>query len=386
MTRDDHLPDGADLTHEAVQELLAQDGLASAEVVAALAARGIDADRLRNGWHRIRALMLPLTDAPDLVPMVFDTLELGRIDASAALLDGAGVAPELSAAVMGAVDLTFIASHDALMEGSGQAPELSEGVLHDVDLAVTRSRDALLADSGQAPELSEPVLSDLDLSVTRSRDALLADSGQAPELSEDVLHDVELAATHSRDALLADSGAAPELSAEVLAQLEQDADLGLRGLLLDTAGPAPDLAAGIFDELGLAPAQAPTPVVPLHPENDAVVPLQAPVAPAPSRRRWLWAVPAVALPAVAMAAAALIMVMSAVVAPLGGTSLSTDEFGFSPDVVNRIEIEEISAATDAIVHVIQGDIDDDAAPTIIFIDVLEDDTEEVESGDGGTTL
>ena len=357
MTRDDHLPDGADLTHEAVQELLAQDGLASAEVVAALAARGIDADRLRNGWHRIRALMLPLTDAPDLVPMVFDTLELGRIDASAALLDGAGVAPELSAAVMGAVDLTFIASHDALMEGSGQAPELSEGVLHDVDLAVTRSRDALLADSGQAPELSE-----------------------------DVLHDVELAATHSRDALLADSGAAPELSAEVLAQLEQDADLGLRGLLLDTAGPAPDLAAGIFDELGLAPAQAPTPVVPLHPENDAVVPLQAPVAPAPSRRRWLWAVPAVALPAVAMAAAALIMVMSAVVAPLGGTSLSTDEFGFSPDVVNRIEIEEISAATDAIVHVIQGDIDDDAAPTIIFIDVLEDDTEEVESGDGGTTL
>jgi hypothetical protein len=233
------------------------------------------------------------------------------------------------------------------------------------------------------------VTDSLDLEVTHSRDALLSGSGEAPELSGAVTDSLDLEVTHSLDALLSGSGEAEDLTSEVFARLEQQSSLGLREDVLDAAGPAPDLSAGVFEQLGLAPAQEDelAPVVPLHPAPAAKAPVQAePADGRPTRRTWLWAVPAVALPAVAMAAAALLVVTATVIAPWEQGSLSADELGFSPDVVNRIEIEEISSAADAIVHVIQGDFDDEAAPTIIFIDVLEDDADEAESGDGGTTL
>lgn len=416
MSRDPNLSESSVLPDEAVQEVLAQDGGVTAEVRAALAAKGVDSDELRRRWHRIRALMLPPTDAPDLVPMVFDALELERLDVDGVLLDGAGGPPELAASVLQAVELSFIGSHDVLIEGSGVPPELSkkvlsevglaatfsqdvlleasglppelaESVLETVELPYTLSHDTLLEASGPSPELSEPVLRDLDLPITSSRAGLLDGCGEPPEVAGSVLDSVDLTASHSRDALLEGSGLAPELSASVLAQLEHATDLGFRRAIVDEAGSAPDLSASIFGELGFASVEQapPTPVVPLHPVTvpDAA---STPAAQPRSKRRWLWAVPAVALPAIAMAAAALFMMLQAVVVPVGEGWVAGDELGFSPDVVNRIEIEEISAAADAIVHVIQGDIDDDAAPTIIFIDVLEDDADEAETGNGGTTL
>jgi hypothetical protein len=76
----------------------------------------------------------------------------------------------------------------------------------------------------------------------------------------------------------------------------------------------------------------------------------------------------VAVPMVAMAAAALLFVSHALL-----TVAPTEQLiEFSAAVANRIEIEDISTDAAAIVHVMPGDIDDLAAPTIIFIDVLDD--------------
>jgi hypothetical protein len=75
---------------------------------------------------------------------------------------------------------------------------------------------------------------------------------------------------------------------------------------------------------------------------------------------------------VAMAAAALLFVSHALL-----TVAPTEQLiEFSAAVANRIEIEDISTDAAAIVHVMPGDIDDLAAPTIIFIDVLEDEEDD----------
>ncbi|HCH64878.1 MAG TPA: hypothetical protein DFR83_18880 [Deltaproteobacteria bacterium] len=75
-----------------------------------------------------------------------------------------------------------------------------------------------------------------------------------------------------------------------------------------------------------------------------------------------------------MAAAALLFVSQAVIS----VAPTEELIAFSTDVANRIEIEDISTDVAAVVHVIPGDFDDFAAPTIIFIDELD---EEIDSGD-----
>jgi hypothetical protein len=96
------------------------------------------------------------------------------------------------------------------------------------------------------------------------------------------------------------------------------------------------------------------------------------------RRRVAWVV----LPMLAMAAAALLFVTQALV----NVAPTDDIIGFTAGVANRIEIEEISTDVAAIVHVMPGDFDDLSAPTIIFIDVLEDDEDEPASKSKGKKL
>jgi hypothetical protein len=96
------------------------------------------------------------------------------------------------------------------------------------------------------------------------------------------------------------------------------------------------------------------------------------------RRRWAL----LAVPVVAMAAAVLLFVSQALVA----VAPTDDLIAFSTDVANRIEIENISTDVSAVVHVIPGDFDDLAAPTIIFIDELDEDEEAVDSKVKGKTL
>jgi hypothetical protein len=374
MTLDTTMSDGAppDPSLDALQHaaLRAADAIETTDDTALLEAEGLAPQALRKRQLRLTALLQAEHEAPDVVAAVLRDLNLAVVDSRAALLHGAGSAPELSDGVLQSVSLAVVRSADALLAGAGEAADLVDPVLEANGLDVVHSAASLLADADGAPELSDAVTDRLDLATVRSQAALLEGATEAPDLSDAIVDAVNGPTIRLRDVLLDAAGDAPDLSEGVLERLglrDVSADMG--PMWRAEAGPAPDLSAAVMSTLGMA--------------SDAPASDGAAVESGPSNVVWLrrrWAL--LAVPVVAMAAAVLLFVSQALVA----VAPTDDLIAFSTDVANRIEIENISTDVSAVVHVIPGDFDDLAAPTIIFIDELDEDEEEADSKVKGKTL
>jgi hypothetical protein len=413
MTHDPPSPDGnkldPDLGAVELAELRTQDGCATQEDAVLLDAAGLSHAFIERQQRQLTALMMADHDAPELVPRVFRALDIPVVASGAALLHDVGSVPELSHVVMAEVGLATVSSRRSLLHDSGLAPDVERDVLSTLDLGATRSREALLSGGGEAPDVVAPVLQAIDLPTVGSRDVLLRESGRPPELAGSVLGEVGLSSVSSVETLLRGAGEAPSLVAGVSDAIGLT-ELHLRDILLDAAGPAPDMVGGVMASLQLAGVEraevadvlrsgaGPPPelgdrvMASLGLQTDLSTGTEAAIGASGSdeaalapgnvvslrRRR----VALVVLPMLAMAAAVLLFVTQALV-KLAPTD---DIIGFTAGVANRIEIEEISTDVAAIVHVMPGDFDDLSAPTIIFIDVLEDDEDEPASKSKGKKL
>ncbi len=408
---------GPTLTDLELRETRVRDEVADAADVRVLEAAGVDVGALRRQHARLRALLMPtgpalpvadtvlqsvgltapvsalvrealLTGAgspPSLSAQVDSTLVFGAMGVREALLAGAGTPPDLLPAVWSDLGLSSLSVRQLWLAGAGRAPSLVEGVGRALQLAFFDARAALWgeAPAGTAKGLSHGVLRSLGLETLELRGPLLAGAGDAPPVSDEVTRQLGLASLDVRTPLLEGAGSAPNLADSVMAVVEPGTP-SLRATLLAGAGAAPDVSQAVFAELGLATldlravllegAGAPRSA----PEANLIAPAPVDSVVVPLRRR----MPKWALPAVAMAAAALLMVAQAVFSP---APVEEDAI-FMPSVANRIEIEDISAGSDAIVHVISGDQDDAEAPTIIFIDEIDEDIELPDAGDEGRTL
>jgi hypothetical protein len=311
--------------------------------------------------------------APDLAASVLGQTHPGAEDTGGpvrAALD-AGPAPELADAVLGA-DTGATVVREAL--SGGAAPELGDAVVGPSEL-----RPALRAalDAGTAPELADSILA---ASGARAdglggmlREAL--DGGAAPDLMGGVFAElgIELSDAGIGDALVAGSGPTPNLGDAVMAAVGADTgESPLADAVAAQAGPTPDLWASIAAEIGAEPAESAGPEDMVSPA--AASPAAEIIELAPRRRWWL--------PAAGVAAAAAAAVLAVVGLP---TERVSDGHGALAAHIHlesgHAEIEEISAGPDAMVQVLQFEED---APTIIFIDVLEE--PDGSDGDEGVPL
>lgn len=344
------------LGHEPVTAEVLLDGVGMAPDVVRPVADSVGHSTLRTG----EALLYDSTDAPELSETVTDTLGLDAVDAAATLLHGSGEAPVL----------------DVVESG------LNVG-------AVVR------AEAGAAPDLVAQVLGTLQLDSTDVAAAITAEAGAPPNLAPAIIESV---ADATQSVLRRGAGEAPDLADDVLKALFDAPASETGDLLRAEAGPAPDLTVGVLDAIGLGRAESAHPAEASHlaaslqhtepveaaPSESNVVSLaahrpSAPTAPEPAsteRRIPFWAIAAV--PAVLMAALALVFVMGA------GTYKAADELGIIDEgIANRIDIEELASGAGTVVSVIQaGDLGDDSMPTIIFLDVLDED--DASTGTTGT--
>lgn len=310
--------------------------------------------------------------APELVASVLGQTHPGVTDTSApvrAALDG-GPAPELADAVLGAA--AGAADVREALSG-GAAPELGDAVVGPSEL-----RPVLQAalHGGAAPELADGVLAASGATVgglgAVLREAL--ERGPTPDLMGGVFGElgIELSDADLGGALAAGRGPTPGLGDAVMSAIGSEAAKSpLADAVAAQAGPTPDLWASVAAEIGAATTESASP--------DAAQP--AGPSPAgeliefPPRRRW-W------LPAAGVAAAAAAAVLAVVGLP---TERVSDGHGALAAHIHlesgHAEIEEISAGPDAMVQVLQFEED---APTIIFIDVLEE--PDGSDGDEGVPL
>lgn len=362
MTRDPTMPDGAPpdppLDELQCATLRAADGLETAEDLLLLENAGLAAPEIRAAHMRLSKLMAVSHPAPELAPHVLQSLGLSVVDVRPVLLHGAGVPPELAGTVLDSIGQSVVRGREALLVDAGVAPDVAPSVMQTLQLDAVQGGPALLDGAGAAPELSESVLDALALSRTTARESLLDGVDAPPELAGRVLDAVDVSGLRLRDVLLDSAGQAPNMAGDILDRLSLPTTAGtVDEVLRAEAGPPPDLSGAVLSQLGITEAAS---VSAPRPTN--VVPL---------RRRWAL----LAVPVVAMAAAALLFVSQVLI-----SVAPTDELiAFSTDVANRIEIEDISTDASAVVHIIPGDFDDFAAPTIIFIDELD---EEPDTGDG----
>jgi len=319
-------------------ELRLADGLASGVERDAAAAAGVDA----SGMARVRSVVADALTPPPL--------ELHGAGAFAdAVLAAAGLADEgLGEAVRGALapGPTPAIARSVLAKthpGHVGAPELRRVLGAPCEPGLV---PAVMAGIGGDPEDVGPVLkaalhSPASPGLTGSVMEALGVGEDSPELGP---------------ALAADD--APPLADAVMARLAAGESLAdLRGAVAGAAGTPPALWEGVAARIGGAKAEpGPGPAGATSDSVGTVVDLDA------RRRSW------VPLAGIAAAAAA------AVVAVIGmPTERASDGHG---DLATHIhlesghaDIEEISAGPEAMVQVLQFE---DDAPTIIFIDELEE--------------
>jgi len=239
------------------------------------------------------------------------------------------------------------------------------------------------------PDLADAVMQELGMAAADEpgRQLLreLLDGGAAPELAADVLRTVGLDDVDAQRAdglvrALLDGGSALELADPVLVSLGLSTELSRhqalgQALRAHQAAEHPDLADAVMVALGLHDASASG----SQDESDddelaPVVWLTPAAATPPAHRRAGLLGAGLGFPAVALAAAAALLLFFSS-APVGS---SPDQLAFELSPINHVDIEDISSGDQVMVQVLQ--LDDDNAPTIIYIDEL-DDTDE-----GGTPL
>lgn len=362
------------------------DGLASPEEQAAAVAAGVDIQGDRALRRVIaRALAAPPLTLPGEPPFAGQVLEAaGVTDADlgpvlrAAL--NAGQAPGLSLRVLEALGVpaawpTGADIATAHRWAAGRPPALAAGVLAQTHPGVADAGRGVAAalDGGPEPELGDAVLGVSGLPAAL-RAAL--EPGVAPDLSRGVLAALGLgdADTLVGGAVASEAGPTPDLGDAIMAAVGvADAPAPVADAVAFQAGAAPDLWAGIATEIGVddggdvAPGAADD--LPAAASSTAELIELAP------RRRW-W------LPAAGVAVAAAAAVLAVIGLP---TERVSDGHGALAAHIHlesgHAMIEEISAGPEAMVQVLQFEED---APTIIFIDVLEE--PEGSDGDEGVPL
>ncbi len=352
----------------------AADGLASAADQAELAAAGVDASALAEEATFLRSLIAETLDpgpTPELADSVLSALLIDDGDDLSGLIAAAlaaGPAPDIAGPVLDALDiedLDMIADLGGLVAEAldgGPAPELADDVLHALEISDDLSAliSSALADV-DAPELADDVLAAIGVESLGGLVAEALDGGPAPELADDVLDALGMSDDLSGDIrAVLDGGEAPDLWADISAQLDGTTDAGdlLREALAADAGEI-DIADAVLAELGLEVAPAPTTSQPAA----EVVPLFG------GRAALMGTI-------LAIAAAALLYVVpgAPVEAPI---EPSADSFAYNIQDNNEVEIEELESSPDAMVQIFQTE---EGAPTIIFIDEMEDAGAETSQG------
>ncbi len=299
-----------------------------------------------------------------------DTLRVRAADGLASAADQAELAAAGVDASALAEEATFLRSLIAETLDPGPTPELADSVLSALLIDDGDDLSGLIAAAlaaGPAPDIAGPVLDALDiedLDMIADLGGLVAealDGGPAPELAGDVLDALGMSYDLSGDIrAVLDGGEAPDLWADISAQLDGTTDAGdlLREALAADAGEI-DIVAAVLAELGLEVAPAPTTSQPAA----EVVPLFG------GRAALMGTI-------LAIAAAALLYVVpgAPVEAPI---EPSADSFAYNIQDNNEVEIEELESSPDAMVQIFQTE---EGAPTIIFIDEMEDAGAETSQG------
>lgn len=395
--------------------LRAADGLAAPEELAALRAAGVDPEAL-VAERQVLSAALRAPPHADLASGALASAvlaELGLTEPApaapsvrAALHQGAGPQIDVADDVLRALELSDPALGPVLraaLRGAEAAPDVSAAVLAAVQPGAAPLAgpagavgQSLRAAAGASPEVAGSTLAALDLDEAGGLGALLrGEAGEAPDLADAVLQRAGLSEVHTPvgSALRDAAGAAPDVAGDVLAALQADEpDLG--AALRDAAGSPPDVAGGVLAALGLdepAPevgdalrtAAGPAPDLGgrvqevVQPAPASLPPAALPpaaLAPAANQRRPGWPVwSGIAAAGVALAAAALLFVTP-------GTTNSLAPVSYELAAVNEVEIEDLTIGEEAMVQVLQFEED---APTIIFVDVLDDDLP-VDEGEGAT--
>ncbi|MFT5680787.1 MAG: hypothetical protein ACI8RZ_001693 [Myxococcota bacterium] len=351
-------------------QVQAADGLTGAADLAELAEAGVDASVLIEEQGFLHTLIVESLDG-GVVPELADGV-IGAIGIDDVIVDfsdliasslAAGTAPDISDAVLDALDLgsiNLVNDLGVLIAESldaGDSPELADAVLE--TLQISDDLGALITGAlsdDAAPDLADDVLFAID--GEGSLGALIAeslDAGEPPELADSILDALGMADTLSSDVrAVLDGGEAPDLWTDISAQLDGTTDAGdlLREALASDAGEI-DIVDAVMAELGLETAEAVTPAA--RHQGGEVVPLFG------GRSALMGTV-------LAIAAAMLLYVIPG--APVE-VPIEPNEEGYAYYIQdnNEVEIEALESSPDTMVQIFQTEA---GAPTIIFIDEMED--------------